>query len=317
MDVLKLMESYALVVKHGSFTRAAKELHATRAMVSKRIKELEAYLGLKLINRNTHGLSVTASGADYYENCVPLLSDIRGLNQQMQDKRASLKGEIKLFTNKTFAETVLSPIVCEFCLMHPEISVQVTLINRDTDSYGMHLVSGGYDLAVISFKMDDASYIARPISQLSQVLVASPAYLMRRGIPKSPNDLVRHNCLDPNGNAHSNWELKGRDEKTTVRVSGTLRTNGTLIIRRAAIEGLGIAVLREYLVSDDLRKGSLVRVLKDYEMDKRTVYLVYQKNQYQPLRVKIFMDHLTARMAETGQPSGVKSKRRLTKAKTH
>jgi DNA-binding transcriptional LysR family regulator len=311
------MESYALVVKLGSFTRAAKELHATRAMVSKRIKELEAYLGVKLINRNTHGLNVTASGADYYENCVPLLSDIRGLNQQMQDKRASLKGEIKLFTNKTFAETVLSPIVCEFCLMHPEISVQITLINRDTDSYGMHLVSGGYDLAVISFKIDDASYIARPIGQLSQVLVASPAYLARRGVPKSPNDLGLHNCLDPNGNAHSNWELKGSGEKTTVRVSGTLRTNGTLIIRRAAIEGLGIAVLREYLVSDDLRKGSLVRVLEDYEMDKRTVYLVYQKNLYQPLRIKIFMDHLTARMAETAQPSNVKSKRRSAKAKIH
>ena len=317
MDVLKLMESYALVVKLGSFTRAAKELHATRAMMSKRIKELEAYLGVKLINRNTHGLSVTASGADYYENCLPLLSDIRSLNQQMQDKRASLKGEIKLFTNKTFAETVLSPIVCEFCLMHPEISVHLTLIDRDTDSYGMHLVSGGYDLAVLSFKMDDASYIARPIGQLSQVLVASPTYLARRGVPKSPNDLVRHNCLDPNGNAYSNWELTGRDEKTTVRVSGTLRTNGTLIIRRAALEGLGIAILREYLVTDDLKAGSLVRVLDDYQMDKRTVYLVYQKNLYQPLRVKIFMDYLTARMDETGQPSSVKGQRRLIKQQTH
>lgn len=316
MDVVKLMESYALVVKLGSFTRAAKELQATRAMVSKRIKELEAYLGVKLINRNTHGLSVTASGADYYENCVPLLSDLRRLNEQMQDKRGSLRGEIKLFANKTFSETVLGPIVCEFCLMHPEISVQITLINRDTESYGMHLVSGGYDLAVVSFKMDDASYIARPIGQLSQVLVASPKYLNRCGVPKSPSELALHNCLDPSGNAFSDWVLEGPDGKTSVRVRGTLRTNGTLIIRRAAVEGLGIAVLREYLITGHLKEGSLVRVLEDYEMDKRTVYLVYQKDLYQPLRVKTFADHLMARMAETSKQSSVKSTRKPRLAKT-
>ena len=306
MDVVKLMESYALVVKHGSFTRAANELQATRAMVSKRIQELEAYLGVKLLNRNTHGLSVTAAGADYYERCVPLLSNLRRLNEQMQDKRASLKGEIKLFANKTFSETVLGPIVSEFCLMHPEISVRITLINRDTESYGMHLISGGYDLAVISFTVDDASYVARPIGQLAQVLVASPAYLKRRGAPRSPQDLVHHNCLDPSGHDSSIWKLDGPGGKTSVRVTGSLRTNGTLIMRQAALDGLGIVILREYLVAEHIQNGLLVRVLDDYEMDKRTVYLVYQKDSYQPLRVKTFANHIRTRLAQIGAASPVR-----------
>jgi DNA-binding transcriptional LysR family regulator len=303
------MESYALVVKLGSFTRAANELQATRAMVSKRIQELEAYLGVKLLNRNTHGLSVTAAGADYYEHCVPLLSNLRRLNEQMQEHRVSLKGEIKLFANKTFSETVLGPIVCEFCSMHPDISVRISLINRDTESYGMHLVSGGYDLAVISFKVDDASYVARPIGQLAQVLVAAPDYLRRRGAPQTPQELAGHNCLDPSGNDASDWMLDGPGGKISVRVTGSLRTNGTLIIRRAALDGLGIAVLREYLVADDLRDGLLVRVLEDYEMDKRTVYLVYQKDAYQPLRVRTFADYLIARLAQMGKASPVRRMR--------
>ena len=298
MDLLKLMESYALVVKLGSFTRAARELAATRAMVSKRVQELEGFLGVKLLNRNTHGLSVTAAGANYFEKCVPLLSDLRRLNDEMQQNRESLKGEIKLFANKTFSETVLGPIACEFCGLYPEVVMQITLINRDRDSYGMHLVSGGYDLAVISFKMEDASYIARPIGRLNQVLVAAPAYLERHGIPRMPQDLADHNCLDPNGAAFSEWALEGPSGKTTVRVAGSVRTNGTLIIRRAALNALGIAVLREYLVLDYLKAGALVRVLPDYEMDKRTVYLVYQKDLYQPLRVKTFAEFLAKRMAE-------------------
>lgn len=146
--------------------------------------------------------------------------------------------------------------------------------------------------------MEDASYIAHPIGRLNQVLVASPDYLKRRGVPQAPDDLIAHNCLDPNGAAFSEWTLEGPGGKKTIRVSGTMRTNGTAIIRHAAVEGLGIAVLREYLVSDYLKSGQLVRVLDEYEMDKRTVYLVYQKNLYQPLRVKIFADHLAARIAQ-------------------
>lgn len=302
MDIAKLMQSYAAVVKLGSFTQAAEELGATRALISKRIKELESTLGVKLLNRNTHGLSVTAAGADYYEGCVSLLTRMRSLNERMQEKRAALTGEIKLFASKTFSETVLAPIIAEFCTKHSDVSIRITLINRDAESYGMHLVSGGYDMAVLSVPIEDSSLIARPIGQVAQVLVAAPKYLEHYGTPKTPSDLTTHNCLDPSGALFSTWELTGPGGKVSVRASGRLRTNGTLIVRHAALEGLGIAILREYLVTRYLEEGSLVRVLGDYGMKQRTIHIVSQKDAYQPRRMKIFADFLAHRVSEMVEP---------------
>jgi DNA-binding transcriptional LysR family regulator len=313
MDIVKLMESYAAVVKLGSFTKAAKEVGATRAMISKRIKVLESRLSVKLLNRNTHGLSVTAAGADYYENCVPLLSSLRALDERMQDKRAAPRGDLRILSTKTFSETVLGPIVSEFCGMHPEVSIQITLIDRDSESYGTHLISGGYDMAILTFPVGDSAFVARPIGTLQRVLVASPAYLKKVGAPSRPANLTKYNCLDPSGALFSNWELTGPSgSTTTVRVTGTLRTNGTLIVRHAALVGLGIAVIREYLVATHLQDGSLIRVLPDYAMDEKTIYLVYQKDSYQPLRIKLFAEHLTTRMqalTRHSPPASLKAKR--------
>ena len=130
MDRLKLMETYTAVVKLGSYTRAAKELGVTRAMVSKRIQDLEGALAVKLLNRDTHRLSPTMTGLDYYENCVTLLAEMHALDERMQAKRAVLRGELKILSSKTFSETMLGPIVAEFCRVHPGISVHITLRDR-------------------------------------------------------------------------------------------------------------------------------------------------------------------------------------------
>jgi DNA-binding transcriptional LysR family regulator len=307
MDTIKLMESYAAVVKLGSFSKAAREVGATRAMISKRIRALEDSLSVKLLNRNTHGLSLTAAGTDYYENCVSLLAGLKNLNERMQDKRTAPRGELKILSTKTFSETVLGPIVAEFCSQYPEVAVQITLFDRDRESYGTHLVSGGFDMAVVTFPVGDSSFIARPIGKLSTVLVASPRYLKRAGTPRTPADLVAHNCLDPSGARLPAWEFDGPNGRETVRVSGTLRTNGTLIVRHAALEGLGIGVLREYLVADHIRRKALVKLLGNYHMDERSVYLVYQRDTYQPLRMRIFADHVAKRMKHLGSVQAARS----------
>jgi DNA-binding transcriptional LysR family regulator len=297
VDSIKLMESYAAVVKLGSFSKAAREVGATRAMISKRVKLLEDNLRVKLLNRNTHGLSVTAAGADYYENCVALLANVRSLNERMRDKRATPRGELRILSTRTFSETVLGPLIAEFCSLYPEVSFQITLFDRDRESYGTHLISNGYDMAILTFPVSESSFVARPIGKLSTVLVASPKYLRRFGVPVTPNDLNQHNCLDPSGVRFPIWDFQGPTERMTVRVSGTIRTNGTLIVRHAVMEGLGIGILREYLVLDRLKEGSLVRVLTEYGLDERTIYLVYQRDGYQPVRMKIFADYLAERVS--------------------
>lgn len=296
MDRLKLMETYATVVKLGSYTRAAKELGVTRAMISKRIQDLEGALNVKLLNRNTHRLSPTMTGTDYYENCVSLLADMHALEERMQAKRAVPRGEIKILSSKTFSETMLGPIVSEFCRIHPGISVHIALRDRDTAPHGMDVVTGGFDLAIRTLPARDSALIARPIVGLPRVLVASPDYLAQHGAPRTPAELAKHSCLDPSGAAHSTWSFQGPKGRTAVRISGTLRANSSIVVRHGALNGLGIAILREYLVADSLNDGALVRVLDDYAIDERTLYVVYQKDRYQPARVRLFIDYFTGRM---------------------
>jgi DNA-binding transcriptional LysR family regulator len=298
MDRFKLMETYAAVVAAGSYTRAARELGVTRAMVSKRVQDLEAALDVKLLNRNTHGLSLTATGADYFESCRALLTGLRDLEERMQERRAEPRGEIKVLSSKTFGETVLSPIVAEFCKHYPKVVVNLTLADRDPTHQGTELVAGGFDMAVRSLPVQDSTLVAHPIANSPRVLVASPDYLAREGAPGKPGDLVKHNCLDPAGNLHADWQFADADGKPAIRVSGTPRINSSLGIRHAALRGLGIAILREYLVADDLKKGDLVKVLANHPVDERKLYVVYQRDRHHPLRMKLFIDFITKRIAD-------------------
>jgi DNA-binding transcriptional LysR family regulator len=298
MDRFKLMETYVAVVKLRSYTRAAKELGVTRAMVSKRVQDLEGALNAKLLNRNTHRLSVTATGADYYDSCVTMLGDLHALEERIQARRASPRGEINILSTRTFGEMLLAPVVADFCKLYPNISIHIALMDRDMAPDGMDLVSGGFDMAVRTLPIAESSLIARPLLALPRILVATPDYLARWGTPRTPALLTTHNCLDPSGTAHSSWEFTSAAGRAVIQVAGSPRANSSAVVREAALKGLGIAMLREYLVRDRLREGALLRVLDGYEIDERKLHVVYQKDRYQPMRMRIFIKYLFGRLKE-------------------
>lgn len=298
MDRFKLMETYVAVVKLRSYTRAAKELGVTRAMVSKRVQDLEAALNARLLNRNTHRLSVTATGADYFDSCLALLGDLHSLESRIQARRATPRGEIRILSTRTFGEMLLGPVVADFSHLYPNISVHVALMDREMAPDGMDLVAGGFDLAIRTQPVGASALIAQPLMPLPRILVATPQYLARSGTPRTPAELSGHNCLDPSGSAHSTWEFLGPDTRSHIVISGSPRANSSAIIRQAALKGLGIAMLREYLVLDSLKEGSLVRVLEDYVIDERKLFIVYQKDRHQALRVRIFIKYLFSRLKE-------------------
>jgi DNA-binding transcriptional LysR family regulator len=293
MDRFKLMETYAAVVKSGSYTRAASELGVTRAMISRRIQELESTLGARLLNRNTHGVAVTGVGADYFESCATLLSDLRTIEERTRANISAPRGELRILATKTFGEMVLAPLVAEFCALYPDIDVHITLGEGSIDPF-----AGNFDLAIRTLPVRDSSLVARAIVSLPRILVASPEYLARHGTPTVPTDLTRHNCLDPSGAPHSTWDFRGPTGRKAIRVSGTPHANTSTIVRHAALKGLGIAILREYLVFDDLRSGTLVRLLDGYELDKRALYVVRPKDRHPPARMRLFIDFLSDRMKD-------------------
>lgn len=294
MDRFRLMETYVAVAKRGSYTQAAKDLGLTRAMVSKRVADLESALGIRLLNRNAHRVSATAAGLDYLTSCVSLLDQVTRVEDQLVDKHAAPQGELKILASKTLGELVLAPIVAEFCTDYPKIHVRLLL--RDMAPHGMDLVSEGFDIALRTLPVSNSSLIARPIIRLRRALVAAPAYLARAGKPSSPGDLVDHNCLHPNDSLRATWRFTTPAGKVSIAVSGRPQANSSAVVRHAALSGLGIAMLSEFIVADDLASGALVRVLPEAATDQRMLYCVYQRDQHQPFRVRAFVDYVTQRM---------------------
>lgn len=296
MDRFKLMETFTVVMKLGSYTSAAKELGVTRAMVSKRLQDLEARLGLKLLNRNTRRLSPTGAGQDYFEDCVGILESIRSAEERLIGKRTGASGKLKILCSKTFGEQLLTTIIADFCAKYPSISVQVALADMRPDSN--EIVAQGFDLAIRTLPVRDSQVVARAIASLPRVLVASPRYLEHAAALHSPEQLTAHNCLDPRGSLNFTWAFSGPEGPRTIRLSGSPAANSSTMIRQAALKGLGVAMMRRYLVQENLADGSLWAVLEDFTVDDDKLYVVYQKDRYQPARMKLFIDYLTARVTD-------------------
>jgi DNA-binding transcriptional LysR family regulator len=158
------------------------------------------------------------------------------------------------------------------------------------------IVSRGFDLAIRTLPVRDSQVVARSIADMPRLVVASPRYLTHAGVPRSPDDLVAHNCLDPRGSWHFAWEFVGAKGRRAIRLSGSPTANSSTVIRQAALNGLGIAMMRRYLVEQHLADGSLVGLLEEFTATQDKLYVVYQKDRYQPARMRLFIDFLTAQI---------------------
>ena len=298
MDRFKLMATYESVVRLGGYTPAAKELGVTRAMISKRILELERILNVKLLNRTTQRIGTTAAGLDYYNSCVSVLAEVRTIEERLVARRRDVKGELRILSSRAVGEIILAPILARFCGDYPGIRPHLVL--RDLGSDEHDLISRGFDLSVRpqQQEVNIASLVAKPIIPLPRVVVAAPAYLERNGTPAAPGDLANHNCLTPHGETHDEWQFIAPQGRTNVQVSGTFKSSSNSVIRHAALHGLGIALVGEYVVEADIKAGRLVKLLDGYTLPARILHVLYQKDRYQPLRARLFIDYLSERLKE-------------------
>jgi DNA-binding transcriptional LysR family regulator len=296
MDRFKLMATYESVVRLGGYTPAAKELGVTRAMVSKRILELERVLNTKLLNRTTQRVGTTAAGIDYYSSCVAVLADVRNIEERLMTRRRDVRGELRILSSRTLGDMILAPVLARFCTEYPGIRPHLVL--RDSDSDEHDLISRGFDLAVRPQQVNIASLIAKPIIALPRILVAAPNYIESNGAPATPSDLKSHNCFSPSGENHYAWEFFGPEGRVTVHVSGSIKSSSNTFIRHAALQGLGVALVNEYVVEADIKAGQLAKVLNGYTLPERVLHVLYQKDRYQPLRARLFIDYLAERMKE-------------------
>jgi len=291
MDKLISMKVFARVAKLGSFSAAAEDLGISKAMASKHITALENTLGVRLLNRTTRKISLTEVGAAYRERVKHILAEIEETELSVSQLNTEPRGTLKMMAPTSFGAFHLSRAAADFMDEYPDINVELILSDREAD-----LAEEGLDLSFHVGELSDSSLIARKIASARMVICASPEYLEKHGIPKTPEDLIDHSCLlfTPRFPANE-WHFKRDGENFTVKVSGCMKSNVGDTLRVGGIKGLGLIQQPTYMVGQDIKLGRLQVVLEEYEPAERPIYLMYLHRRHLSAKVRSFVDFLLER----------------------
>ena len=293
IDIVAGMRVFTAVVDAGSFAGAADKLDLSRGMATRYVAQLEAHLGVRLLNRTTRKLSLTEAGSDYHQRATQILAMVEEAEMSAAQEALVPRGTLRMTTSVGFGVPHLGGAITEYLRRYPGVEVELTLNERAVD-----LVEEGFDLSVRIAARIDPGLVARRLTGARTVACASPGYLKKRGMPESPEQLIGHNCMTY---VHSNWQNEWRFRRNRVerrvRISGNLRGNNGNILVNAAIEGLGVILEPDFLVFEALRQKRLVRILSDWETDELSVFAVYPNRKYLPPKVRSFIDFLADRFA--------------------
>lgn len=278
------MRTFVAVYESGGFSAAAKATRQSKAAVSKHVSELEDYLGCRLLHRTTRRHHLTEDGQQYLEHCRTILDDMAFMEADLADRAAVPKGRLRVNAPLSYGERYLAPMAAQFLAEHPEITLELSLTDRFVD-----LIEEGYDLAVRIGGELASTLIARQLHSIGHVICASPEYLNQRGRPKDGDALKAHNCLVYGQTGWTRpWWFAGR---RLVPEPYLFANNGD-VLRRAAIDGAGIAAVPEFFVTGDLAEGRLICLEAEPEHLHMPVMAVYPERRHLPLKVRAFIDFL-------------------------
>jgi len=293
MDRLHAMNVFVRVVETGSFSKAAKEFSITQPTVTKLVAAIEERLKVRLLNRNTRGVSVTESGALYYEKCKTIVREAQEADDIVRLRQTQATGMLRIGTSVAFGRRVITPLALEFMAQHPQLQLDLSFEDRYTD-----LVANGIDVAVRMGKLADSTLGARFLGVNPWVIVAAPKYLRKHGIPRQPADLSRHPALIYSSVLGDDvWRLTTPGGATvTVPVSGRLRSNNLSAVLAATRNGFGIAAMPRYVAANSLQTGSVVEVLKGHSLPEQEIHAVYPSPKLVPGKVLTFIAFLQGRL---------------------
>jgi DNA-binding transcriptional LysR family regulator len=296
---LATLETFVAVVESGSLSRAAEKLETTAGAVSRRLSALEERLGLRLLNRTTRKLSLTEAGEQYFRDLGDILQALTEAEDRITHLSAAPAGNLRVAAPLTFGERALAPLLPEFLGRFPGLRLSLDLDDRLVD-----ILAVGADVALRIGPLSDSSLVARPIAEIWRVLCASPGYLEGNGEPTSAADLARHACLHySNLGLKEEWTLIGPAGSESVEVTGPLCANNGDVLRKAALGGLGIVSLPEFIVADDLRSGRLRQVLAGYATAPLTLSALWPSRRFLPAKVRVFVDFLVERLGAGAAPA--------------
>lgn len=292
MDRLWSMEVFVTVVEAGSLAAAAQQLELSAPMVGKHLRFLESRLGSTLLSRTTRRQSLTEPGRHYYERCKFILDEVRAAESQAEAMHHAPRGHLRISAPVSLGTLCLAPAMATFLADHPEIQVELLLNDRVVD-----LVEDGFDVALRIGQLPDSRLVARALAPYAMVIAAAPAYLRRAGKPRTPSDLAHHQCL---GFAHwrhrGGWPLEAHETSTFGPIpQPRLECNHGPALREAALQGMGVVMQPQVLLTEDLQAGRLIALLPDAVPQAKPVHLIYPLDR-QPLpKLRAFIDFAVAR----------------------
>ncbi|AEI82709.1 transcriptional regulator protein (plasmid) [Cupriavidus necator N-1] len=292
MELLNDMALFVEVVKARNFRKAAEAIGMPNSTLSRRISVLEKAIGLRLLHRTTRKIELTEAGQLYFERCKRIVDEARLAHEQLGELLAQPSGVLHASLPVDFANILLAPLIAEFAQRYPGISFEFDLTPRRVD-----LVAEPFDVAIRMGEPPSSNLIARRLARLPRYLYASPQYIERFGEPSQPADLVAHECLRLRTTEASAWTLKDATKTIEVAVGGRFLLNSVGMIRRLATLDLGIAVLAEAIIGDDVANGLLRRVLPQWQATPIPVYAMTE-TRLLPAKTQRFIEFLRERLEQ-------------------
>lgn len=295
MDRLKQIESFAAVATKGSLTAAALAEGVAPAVIGRRIDALESRLGVKLLVRTTRKITLTHEGSAFLEDCQRLLADLASAEASVSAGGVKASGHLRVTAPAGFGRRHVAPLVPDFIAQHPDVSLSLNLSDRVVD-----IVNEGFDCAVRVGDLPDSSLVSVRLADNRRLCVAAPAYLQRAGVPQSPAELARHECLTLSSDASQTrgWAFQVDGQLTHLRPSGRLDCSDGQVLHDWCLRGLGLAWRSTWEVEQDVASGRLVSVLDDFAAPPNGIYAVFPQRKHLPLRVRLWIDFLKHHYAQ-------------------
>lgn len=297
MDRLTAVRVFVEIADRGSLTQAANHLEMSAAMISRYLAAAETWFDARLLHRTTRKVSLTDAGQAAIPACRQLLEIAEDIQHLATERSREPAGILRVTTSSSFADAQLTAVLVDFQGLYKQVEIVLSVGDKAAD-----LVAERVDLAVRITNKLDPTMITRPLARCNSILCASPDYLERHGVPRTPEDLRQYRCIAHASGIGKQYHLTRDGETLTVPVDWCFHTNETAVLRRAVLSGAGIGMLPTYYLGDDLRAGHLVRLLPDFEPEVFGIHAIYLSRQHQPLALRLLVDFLAARFAGDRAP---------------
>ena len=300
MDRLEAMSVLLAVSEAGSISAASRRLKVPLSTISRKVSELEAHLNVRLLMRSNRQVMLTDAGQSFVAASRRILQELGDAEREVSGEQKVLKGELVLSAPIALGQLHLLPVVFDFLRDHPSMDVRMMLVDRR-----LNMIEDHIDIGLRVGELNDFSLVAKKVGSVRRVVCASPAYLKRRGTPKTPDDLKDHDCITfENTLSAQTWNLYvGKTEKP-FPIHSRLIVSTAEAATGAAVAGIGLTRMLDYQIAAQLRDGTLKLVLESFRSPPKPVHLIYEAGRYLPLKIRTFLDYASPRLKKSMRALG-------------